>query len=269
MAAQILEEGENSPADVFFGQDAGALGALAAEGRLMELPGEHLEPVASGLKDDNGQWVGLSGRARVVVFNTDAVAEDDLPDSIFDYTSSEWDGRIGWAPTNGSFQAFVTGMRVVEGEDATRSWLEDIRDGGAAAYENNGAILEAVSAGEVDVGFVNHYYLYPLLNEDPEAPLDQKFYGDGDLGGLINVAGAGIVDTTADPESAEEFISFMTDEPAQRYFADETYEIPLVEGIEPADDVPALEELTVPEVDLNQLDDLEGTLDLLAEVGLL
>ena len=269
MAAQILEEGDNSPADVFFGQDAGALGALAAEGRLAQLADEQLEPVADGLKDDDGQWVGLSGRARVVAFNTDAVAEDELPDAIFDYTDAEWEGRIGWAPTNGSFQAFVTAMRVLEGEDETRQWLEDIRDNGAVAYENNGGILDAVTAGEVEVGFVNHYYLHPRLTEDPDAPLEQKYYDDGDIGGLINVAGAGVLDTAPNADAANAFIDYMIDEPAQRYFAEETSEIPLTSGVDPIDGVPSFEELTVPDVDLNRLDDLEGTLDLLAEVGLL
>ena len=269
MAAQILEEGDNSPADVFYGQDAGALGALAAQDRLSPLADEQIEQVEPGLRDDESRWIGLSGRARVVAYNTEAVSEEALPDSILDFTDPEWDGRIGWAPSNGSFQAFVTAMRVLEGDDVTGEWLEGIRDNGAVAYENNGGILDAVTAGEVEAGFVNHYYLYPRLVEDPDAPLDQKFYGDGDLGGLINVAGAGVLDTAANPEAASEFIDFMIDEPAQRYFADETYEIPLVGDVPPADGVPTLDELTVPDIDLNRLDDLEGTLELLTEAGLL
>src|SRR3546814_12626173 len=117
MAAQILEEGDNSPADVFFGQDAGALGALAAEGRLVELSDEQLDSVADGLRDDEGRWVGTSARARVVVYNTERLSADDLPDSILDFTDPESSGRLGCAPTNGSFHAPLAPLRAPACDD--------------------------------------------------------------------------------------------------------------------------------------------------------
>lgn len=268
MAATILEEGGNSPADVYYGQDAGALGALATEGRLTTLPDEILDEVPVALRSVDGQWVGISGRARVVVYNTDLLDESDLPDSILDFTDPEWDGRIGWAPTNGSFQAFVTALRVLEGDDGARTWLEGIRDNGATEYPNNTTVVEAVAAGEVEVGFVNHYYLYRFLAEDPDYPAANKFYSDGDPGALINVAGAGIVDSSDEPELAERFMSFLLGEEAQTYFATETFEIPLAAGVEPAAELPDVESLTVPDIDLAQLEDLAGTLELLFDLGI-
>lgn len=267
MAAQILEEGSNSPADVFFGQDAGALGALAAEGRLQPLAQEQLDLVPPGLRDDEGDWVGISGRSRVVVYNTQRLTEADLPDSILGFTDPAWKGRIGWAPTNGSFQAFVTALRVLEGEDGARAWLEGIKANDVVAFDNNIAIVEAVAAGEIDAGFVNHYYLHRFLADDPSYPAANKVYGGGDPGALVNVAGVGILDTVDHLDAANAFVDFLLSGEAQRYFADETFEIPLAGGVAPAPGVPTLDQLQPPELDLNDLDDLQGTLDLLTSVG--
>ena len=268
MAAQILEEGDNSPADVFFGQDAGALGALGAEGRLAQLATSQLDLVADGLKDDDGEWVGVSGRSRVVAFSTDTLTEADLPASILDFTDPKWKGKIGWAPTNGSFQAFVTALRVLTGEDEARAWLEGIEANDAIAYDNNIAVVEAIAAGEIEVGFVNHYYLLQFLADDPAYPVANKIYGGGDPGALVNVAGVGRLTTADHVDEANAFIDFLLSPEAQRYFADETYEIPLANGASPHDGVPTLDQLQPPDIDLNDLDDLAGTLELLSSVGL-
>jgi len=268
MAAQILEEGDNSPADVFFGQDAGALGALAKDGRLAELSDAQLGLVGDGLKDDGGRWVGTSARARVVVYNNGELSEDDLPDSILDFVDPAWKGRIGWAPTNGSFQAFVTALRVIEGEDGARAWLEGIQANDPLVLDNNIATVEAVASGEISVGFVNHYYLYQFLAEDPDYPASNKLYGGGDPGGLVNVAGVGLLDTASHVDEANALIDFLLAKEAQTYFAEETYEIPVADGVQPVEGVPTLDEVTLATVDLNKLDDLAGTLALLTELGI-
>jgi iron(III) transport system substrate-binding protein len=269
MANLILTEGENSPADVFFAQDAGALGAVAAEGLLAQLPAEVLDRVDERFRSPLGEWVGVSGRARVVVYNTDALSEADLPDSIFGFTDSAWSGRIGWAPTNGSFQAFVTALRVIEGEDRAREWLEGIQANDPNVYDGNAAALDAVAAGEIDVAFINHYYLYQRLAEDPDTAAANYFLTDGDPGALVNVAGAGILTTASNPEGAGALVDFLLGGDAQAYFATETFEYPLIDGVEPDPGLPALDEIGTPEIDLSDLSDLEGTLTLLQEVGIL
>lgn len=269
MAAQVLEEGDNSPADVFFGQDAGALGALAKEGVLTELSEEQLGLVEDGAKDDAGRWVGTSARVRVVAYNNEELTEDDLPDSILDFVDPKWDGRIGWAPTNASFQSFVTALRVIEGDAGARRWLEGIQANDPIAYENNIATVEAVAAGEVSVGFVNHYYLYQFTIEDPDYPVSNKLYGGGDPGGLVNVAGAGILETASNLDEARQFVDFLLSTEAQTYFAEETFEIPVADGVQPVEGVPTLDQVTLATVDLNELDDLSGTLAMLTELGIL
>jgi iron(III) transport system substrate-binding protein len=269
MANLILTEGENSPADVFFAQDAGALGAVAEQDLLAALPEEVLGSVDERFRSPSGEWVGISGRSRVVVYNTENVAEDELPETIFGFTEPEWSGRIGWAPTNGSFQSFVTALRVIEGEDRARAWLEGIDANEPSVYEGNNPALDAVIAGEVDVAFVNHYYLMQRLAEDPDVPAANYFLTGGGPGALVNVAGAGILTTSDDAEAARDLVEFLLSEEAQVYFADETKEYPLVAGIEPDPALPPLTEIGTPDIDLSDLSDLEGTLQLLQEVGIL
>lgn len=267
MAATILEEGNNSPADVFIAQDAGALGALAAAGRLAALPSDILERIPPRFESDSGQWVGISGRVRALVYNTTLVQADALPKSILDLTQPEWANKIGWAPTNGSFQSNVTAMRLLLGEDVTRQWLEGMVTNGAVAYENNDAVTQAVIDGEVSVGLVNHYYVFEFKEQIPDAPIDIHYFADGDLGNLINVAGAGILNTSKQPGLAQRLVLFLLGNTAQAYFAEKTAEYPLVPGITENPEVRPLADIKGPEIDLSNLSDLQTTLELLRDTG--
>ncbi|MGH3146658.1 MAG: extracellular solute-binding protein, partial [Rubrobacter sp.] len=239
-------------------------------GALQELPEETLNQVDKRFRSPEGLWIGTSGRARVVAYNTEALSEDELPDSIFGFTEPEWRGRIGWAPTNGSFQAFVTALREIEGEDRAREWLEGIQANEPFVYPDNTSTLEGVASGEAEVGFVNHYYLYRALDEQGEGfGARNHFFESGDPGNLVIVSGAGILETGANPQGGEDFVEFLLSEEAQQYFADETFEYPMIEGVETSEGLVPLEEIETPDVDLGNLDDLEGTLELLQETGVL
>ena len=270
LAATILEEDANSPADVFLSQDAGALGAVADRGLLSPLSGDVLERVEERFRDPDGRWVGVSGRARVVAYNTGALGAEDLPNSILEFADPEWEGRLGWAPTNGSFQAFVTALRLIEGEEAAREWLEGIEANDPREYENNLAILQGVASGEIEAGFVNHYYLFQLQEEEGgDVPANNYYLRNGDPGALVNVAGVGILGTSDNAPEAGELLDFLLSEEAQQYFADETFEYPLVAGIPINEELVPLSEIETPNIDLSNLDDLEGTLELLRETGAL
>ena len=269
IAATILEEGKNSPADVFFSQDAGATGALAREGILAPVDQAVLDLVPAEFRSTEGVWVGVSGRARVLVYNTELVAADRLPSGVAALTDPSWDGKVGWAPTNGSFQAFVTAFRVLRGDDATRDWLTSMRENGAVAFEGNGPIVRAVADGEIEVGLVNHYYKYEVAAEEgKDLPIENHFFAAGDPGSLINVAAVAELATAANSGQAKAFIAYLLDTEAQTYFAESTFEYPLIEGVEIAPGLTPLDEIESPDVDLSQLADLEATLELLAEVGL-
>ncbi len=269
MAAAILEEGKNSPADVYYAQDAGALGAIEAAGLFASLPAETLDIVDPRFRSANGKWVGVTGRARVLVYNTDELTEADMPATVQELTGDAWSGKVGWAPTNGSFQAFVTAMRVTDGEDATREWLQGMIDNGTIVFEGNGDIVRAVAAGEIATGLVNNYYIYEIAAEEgTELPVANHFFEGGNIGSLVNVSGLGILKTSANSEGALALANYLLGEDAQTYFAENTFEYPMLAGVPTAPGLPALAELDSPDIDLSNLADLEGTLTLLAEVGL-
>jgi iron(III) transport system substrate-binding protein len=270
LAATLAEEGDNSPADVFFAQDPGALGAVAGEGLLAELPEDVLARVDDRFRDDEGRWVGTSGRVRVLVFNTELVPEAELPASVFELTDPAWKGKIGIAPTNGSFQAFVTAMRLEVGDNRTRDWLEGLQANEPQIYESNAPIVEAAAAGEIEVGLVNHYYLALVKEEQPDAPIENHFFAGDDPGALVSVAGAGILESSDSPDAARAFVEFLLSEDAQRFYVEaaEEAEYPLIEGVEAQEGLPPLDELEGPDVDLEELGpELEETLRMLNEVG--
>ena len=270
LASTIMEEGANSPADVYFAQDAGALGALAEAGRLVQLPESILSQVEPRFRSAEGNWVGASGRARVVVYNTSRLSEADLPDDIFGFGAPAWKGRLGWAPTNGSFQAFVTALRVIEGEEQAREWLSCIQANEPLVYPGNSPIVTAVGAGEIDAGFVNHYYLYQFLQEEGEDFPARNYYPRaGGAGALVNVAGAAILDTSNNRQAAEAFINFLLRQNSQEYFNTETNEYPLASNVTLNPLLTPLSQINMPDLDLSDLDDLPGTLELLQELGIL
>lgn len=268
LAATLLEEGERSPADVFYAQDPGGLGAVVD--LMAPLPQDLLDRVDPRFRDPQGRWVGVSGRARVVVYNTERLSPQDLPQDLWGFTDPAWKGRLGWAPTNASFQAMVTAMRVAWGEERAREWLEAMLANEIRAYENNTAIVAAVGSGEIDAGFVNHYYLYRFLTEEGEDfPARNYFLPSGGPGSLVMVSGVGVLKTAEHREAALRLIDYLLSEPAQRYFAQETFEYPLVQGIPAYGDLTPLEDLNALPIDLADLADLQGTILLLQEVGAL
>lgn len=270
LAVTIIEEGDLSPADVFFAQDAGGLGALSGLARLTVLPDEILDRVPEAFRATDGTWVGVSGRARVLAYDTRVLDEADLPASIDDLTDPAWHGRLGWAPTNGSFQSFVTALRVMRGEAGALSWLQSVAANEPKVYDGNDAILAAIAAGEIEAGLVNHYYaLRQAAEVGDDYPVANHFFSGGDPGALINVAGVGILPTSSHPEEAAAFVEFLLSDSSQAYFATQTYEYPLVAGVPASDAVVPLDQIQSPAIDLSDLASLEETLDLLREAGIL
>ena len=268
MAATLQEEGSNSQADVFFAQDPGGLGSV--EDLLIAMPQDILDQVPDWARSSEGRWVGISGRARVIVYSTDNLQESDLPSDIWDFTDPKWKGRIGWPPTNASFQTMITAMRKFWGEEKTRLWLEGIQANEPRTYPKNTPTVAAAASGEIDVGFVNHYYLYRFLAEEGEGFRARNYHlTSGGPGSMIMVAGAGILSTSKNRDNAEKFLEFMLSPVAQQYFAGQTYEYPLVEGVKVSRLLTPLSEINRPNISMNDLTDLKGTQDLLRDTGIL
>ncbi len=275
MTGVLLEEGANSPADLFYAQDPGGLGAVQAAGLLQTLPESILAVAPERFRADDGTWVGVSGRARVLVYNTDAFTDPaaQLPADIYDLVDPEWNGRIGWAPTNASFQAMVTAMRQIWGEEKTTDWLKGIQSNNPVTFEGNAPIVEAVGAGEIDLGLVNHYYLYRFLAEHGESFAARNYFlPGGGPGSLIMVSGAGILKSAENTANAQRFIEYVLSGPGQQYFTSETYEYPVLqEGVTLDESLPPLDELEASAVHISLADlaDVQGTQDLLLELGII
>lgn len=271
LALLIEEEAASggSKADVFLSQSPGSLGFLEQSDRLAVLPQSTLDRVPESVRDDGGKWIGFSGRQRVLVFNTDLVDPADLPSSVFDITDPAWRGRVGVAPSNGSFQDFVTAMRATEGDDATGDWLSALAANDPITYANNNAIVAAVGRGEVDVGLVNHYYNYRALAENPNQPSANHVFASDDPGALLIVTGAAIIEGTDDADAASQLIDFLLGPSGQQYFASETFEYPLAAGEEPAGDIPPIDFTDVGGIAFETLGGgLEQTRTMIAEAGL-
>lgn len=268
LAAQILEEGSNSPADLFLSQDAGSLGAVSDAGLFIELGKDVATSIPAQFVAANRTWVGVTGRARVLAYSPERVSV--LPKSFADLTQSRYKNKIGIAPTNASFQAFVTALIENKGEEFTKKWLTDLKANGAKIYPKNSIIVEAIDKGEIDLGLVNHYYIWET-SESLGRPVKANvaYFSPGDLGNLINVSGAGVFASSRKQAAAAELINYLTSTATQNKFVRETYEYSLIPGAAAPDGVPALDKIGAPTVDLKSLVNIKRTQDLLIQVGLL
>ena len=270
LAATILEEGDRSPADVFFSQESGLLGLVARQGLLQVLPASTLNKVSERFRAPGKRWVGTSARARVIAYNTSALQKSQLPKTIWELTKPAWKGKIGVAPTNASFQAFVAAMRVVHGEDRTRDWLHGVKANGPRFYSGNSQVVQGVSRGEVTLGLVNHYYLHNLRVQTPSMPVENHFLRRGDPGALVNCAGAGVLSSSDNPATARRFIDFLLSPWAQRFIARGPggAEYPLIAGVRPRPGLPKLGEIAGPQINLGRLGrELPPAVRLLNETG--
>lgn len=271
LANKLLTEGEKTSASLFWAQDAGALGAVSKKGLFAKLPESVLTKVPKTFRHSDGMWVATSGRARVIAYSPERVSMDALPKSVFDLTQPKWKDKVGWAPLNASFQAFVTAMRAQVGEERTEKWLRDMQANGAKTYPKNTPIIEALAAGEIDLGLPNHYYLFRFKKGNSKFPVAQSFFKAHDAGNLVNVAGIGLLKSSDNQETALKFIDYLLSAKAQQYFVSEVFEYPVTEGVIPNANLLPLDELLkiVPTFDLNEMDDLEGTIKLLRRVGII
>ncbi len=268
LAAQILEEGGNSPADLFLSQDAGSLGAVTEADLFTPLSDQIASTIPASFTEANRNWVGVTGRARVFAYAPDRVKV--LPQSISELTNARYKNQLGIAPTNASFQAFVTALIENKGRDFAKSWLQGLQANGAKIYAKNSAIVEAIDKGEISIGLVNHYYIWEV-SEGLGRAINVKngFFAPGDLGNLINVSGAGVLASSKKIAAAEDLINFLTSAPSQQNFVSNTHEYSLIAGAAAPAGLPGLNQIGAPTIDLASLKNIKQTQDLLIEVGLL
>lgn len=271
LANKIVTEQDagQSPADVFVSIDAGALGVVADAGAVVDLPSNVLDPVGDAYQNPGGKWVGFAGRARSVPYNTNAFSESDVPDDVFAFAEDDrFAGAMGWAPTYGAFQSMVTAMRILNGRRKTKAWLQGMLEQNVGEYRNEFLASNAVADGEVSAAFANHYYVLRVQGDRPNAPIDLAFTSN-DAGSLVNVSGASVVKGTQQEELATNFVRHLLSAEAQEFFATRTYAYPMISGVEPVGDLPSIDDLAPPNLNLEKLSDVRPTIDLMREVGVL
>lgn len=270
LAATLVEEGDASPADVFFAQEPGAIGAVADEGLLAPLPADVLRLVPARYRDPEGRWVGVTGRARVVAYNREAVERSELPASPFGFTAPAWKGRVGWSPASDSMQEYVTALRARYGDERTREWLEAMVANDAVDYPDNVTIRDAIAAGEIDAGLINHYYVAQAIAAEGEGYPVEVYFPPGGLGSLMLLTSVGVLESSGREEEAVEFVRSLLEPESQEFFTTSSKEYPLAQGAEP-DPSLTVPLATIPNVsgDLVDLEQLQATIELMQEAGAL
>lgn len=288
LLAVMNEEGEQSPADLYWANTTGALATASKQDLLKELPDSLLNK-PDNFKSSSGKWVPVTVRYRVLAYNTNRVDSTQLPSSVMDLPNmSELKGRVGWTPTYSSFYDFLTTMRLTKGEDKTKQWLEGMMQLKPKSYSSNTPMVQAIAAGEIDVAITNHYYILRLkygggegeyedfeygnqIDSNAEAPIKTYHFKEGDIGNLALVTGAAELQTSGDSEAAQKFLSFLLSRKAQEYAAKSVHEYPVIQGVDIPNYMRGVDkafELS-PEYDYEKLQQLEGTLNMLREVGVI
>ncbi len=290
----MSEEGKQSPADIYWANTTGALAKASQEDKLVTLPDSLTSKPASYTSSSN-EWVPVTVRFRTLAYNPDEIDTADIPASVMDIpTRDQFDGRIGWTPTYSSFYDFMTSMRLLEGEDEAMEWLEGMKALNPKSYSSNTPMLQALAGGEIDIALTNHYYILRLKHGsggpssdtdtdsdsdtsmergemDAESPVETYHFENGDVGNLAMVTGAAQLKTSENEAAAQQFLSFLLSKHAQRFAAESVHEYPVIRDVELPDYMLEAEkafELS-PEYDYEQLKQLEGTLNLLRETGLI
>lgn len=270
MSNQIVAEGKASPADVFLTENSPAMSQVEAAGLFDELPAGILDVIPEQYRPVSGLWTGFVARSTVLVYNTEQVQEADLPASLLDLAKPEWKDRISFSPTGADFQAIVAAVLELEGEEATKAWLEGIKANGKV-YDGNNLVLEAVDSGEVEVGIVYHYYWERDRKEngDVSDQSAQHYFTGGDPGAFVSVSGAGILKSSDMKAEARKFVEFLVEKKGQQVLADSyALEYPLNPEVELDGVTKPFSELQPPQVNVSDLD-AETVVDLMTEVGFL
>ena len=270
LANQIVAEGDSSPADVFLTENSPAMSLVDNDGRFAELEPGSLEAIPEQYRPEDGTWTGFAARSTVLAYNTDDVDPEDLPSSLLEMAEPQWEGRVAFSPSGADFQAIVSAVLELEGEEATREWLAGLERNGAI-YDGNSTVLQAVNAGEVDTGIIYHYYWHRDQEESGENSDSSAmhYFDGGDPGAFLSVSGAGVLATSDDADDAQRFVEYLVSEPGQQVVADSyALEYTLNPAVTLGRGVPGLDELDPPEVDLASLNGPE-VVDLMQEAGFL
>ena len=271
LANQLIQEGSDTPADVFFAENPPALNILDEDHLLAKTDTATLAKVDAKYSPTSGDWVGVSARSVALAYNTGQVQESALPTTILDLAQPAWKGKVGFAPGETDFQPIITAIVKHDGVDAATNWLKGLK-ANSKLYEDNEALVAAVNRGEVETGILDHYYWYRLKDEVGAGAVHSAlhYFAAGDPGSLVDVSGAGQLAASKHPGSAQAFLAFLVSAKAQQIIGtSKSYEYPLGSGVSTSQPLRTFAEFGPSPVTIADLGDGKQALQLLQQVGLL
>jgi iron(III) transport system substrate-binding protein len=268
---QIEQEGQSSPADVFYAENTPVLEALSKKGLLAPVRPATLATVPRRYDSAQGRWVGVSARISVLVYNTGRLAPSQLPGSILELSAPRWSGKLGFAPSETDFQPLLGAILKIDGTATAERWLEGLQANGRI-YPDNETVVNQVDNGQSTIGPINSYYWYRLRDEQGAGNMRSAihYYKPGDPGDLVDISGAAVLQTSAHRSAAQDFLAFLVSRSAQRLIAhSKSYEYPLRPGVPPAPGLRGLATLSPAALTPAELSDGSAALALEQKLGLL
>jgi iron(III) transport system substrate-binding protein len=251
MANQIIQEGMNTPADVFLTENSPAMVMVEQAGLFAPLPAQTLSAIPDQFRPASGMWTGIAARTTLFVYNKDLLAEDALPRSMLELANPEWQGRWGAAPAGADFQAIVSALLQLRGSNETADWLAGLKRN-ALPYRGNFEAMRGANVGEVEGALIYNYYYYGDQNGTGESSdkLGLLFFGMDDPGGFVSISGGGVLKASDNPEAAQAFLAFVTGPRGQAILRDgHSFEYAIGSGVGANPALPPLDTLGYPQVD--------------------
>jgi iron(III) transport system substrate-binding protein len=268
---QIVQEGSNSPADVFYTENTPVLEALQEKGLLAPVDASTLSAVPSRYDSARGDWVGVSARVSALVHNTAKLGHAKPPSSILELAEPQWRDKVGFAPSETDFQPLVTAIVKLKGAAVAERWLKGLQTG-ARVYPDNETVVAQVNNGESELGPINHYYWYRLHQEQGSSGTHSalSYYTPGDPGDLVNVSGAAILKSSSKQADAQKLLAFLISRTGQETLAhSDSWEYPIRPGIAPAAGLRPLSAIGYGSLTPTELGDGSAALELEQKLGLL
>ncbi len=271
LANALLREGSSSPADVFITENPPALTVVQRKGLFAKVDAATLANTEKRFSSSFGDWVGVSARSAVLVYNPEKLTASQLPTQLTQLAGPRWKGSVGIAPAESDFQPLVTALGKLEGDDAVASWLTGMKTN-AKLYDGNVAIVKAVNRGEISAGLIDHYYYYRARDEIGAKRTIARlhYFAAEDAGSLVDVSGAAALKSSDKPEDAQRFLAYLVSKPAQEIIAkSESYEYPIASGVRTQRAIKPFSELKPPDIGVDDLGDGRAALRQLQDAGLL
>jgi iron(III) transport system substrate-binding protein len=272
VASQIIQEGPDSPADVFFTENSPELNLLDEKGLLAPVDKTTLAQVPARYSAADGNWLGVLARENVLAWNPSLIKQSELPASLLDLAKPEWKGKLGFAPSDSDFLPLVSAVIKQYGKEKALAWLEGLKANGTVYQDDEGAVA-AVARGSVAVAIINNYYWYRLETDLGPTKIDSKVYHfrNGDIGGLINISGAAVLKSSKNQAAAQKFLAFLVSQPAQELLgkSEIDYEYPLKPGVPPNAKLTPFKDLQPPAINVSALGNDQEAGALLQQAGLI